>query len=196
MLFFDICKSIRLFYNIFAVRTRDNGFKSDRFSLSGEDLGGMTFLGMHRCKEELEDRFATPCSMLALRLTADDNPIAACLRLFKRVETTGDGREGRDIDDHLDARSGFTTATMHHSKAASILETKVETVQNRVDMTVVGFMFGVLLHMRYRCILKSRDIYKVYIRCSMIRSESYFSIILVLFQLHKKNRLYGETEFR
>jgi len=155
--------------------TRYDGHKSDRICLSGEvlreGLRRMAFLGMDGSEEELEDRFATPCSMLALRLTADNNPIAACLRLSERIETTGDGREGGDIDDHLDARSGFTTATMHHSKAASILETKVETVQNRVDMTVVGFMFGVLLHMRYRCILKSRDIYKVYIRCSMIRSE-------------------------
>ena len=186
--------------------TRDDGHKSDRICLSGEVLreysGGMAFLGMHGSKEELEDRFATPCSMPALRLTADNNPIAACLRLSERIETTGDGCEGGDIDDHLDARSGFTTATMHHSKTASILETKVETVQNRVDMTVVGFMFGVLLHMRYRCILKSRDIYKVYIRCSMIRSESYSGIILVLFQysclipVAQKNRLYSETEFR
>ena len=69
---------------------------------------------------------------------------------------------------------------MHDGSAHLIVKTEVEIVQNRVDMTMVGFMFGFLLHMRYECVLKSRDIYKVYIRCGRIRFWCSFSAVLVL----------------
>ena len=141
--------------------TRDNGFKSKflrrfRKGLLGavfckglrEELSRMAFLRMNGREEELEDRFVTPCSMLAFGLTAEDNPIATSFRLFERVETAGNGLNGVVVDDNLDASSGFTTATMHNNSAHLIVKTEVEIVQNRVDMTMVGFMFGFLLHMR------------------------------------------------
>ena len=63
----------------------------------------MAFLRMNGSEEELEDRFVTPCSMFALGLTAEDNPIATGFRLFERVETAGNDLDGVVVDDNLDA---------------------------------------------------------------------------------------------
>ena len=129
----------------------------------------MTFLGMHRGKEELKGKVTAVGLALAFALSTAYDPVAAGFGFAEGVETTGDGFEGIAKEDDLDAGGGLAVTTMHDDSARLFIETEVEIVQNRIDMTIVGFMFGCLLHVRCFCVFKSRDIYRVYIRCCRIR---------------------------
>ena len=79
--------------------------------------------------------------------------------------------EESGMKDDFDTGIGRTTATMDDLSAQRLLESEVKRVQLRCNVVVSSVDFLGHIVSFWHSTIKSRDIYKVYIRCVRIRDS-------------------------
>ena len=102
-------------------------------------------------------------------LRANHYPKAALLGVREGIEPSAQAGNEVVIEDDLDRAGGAARAAVHHDGSEFLPHAAVEIVQYGVYLVIhcVFWCGGSVF-----CLSKSRDIYKVYIECGMMRDSS------------------------